>query len=108
MLALLLEERKENNKQIMEDVMKVYQQRWEVEGSMSFPVDMLRYDSCFPFSETESYKIIKCMEGNNRGPVRVIVHRYRSSGMSKEPNAQRWQSFGWKIVEGSFSESEIH
>lgn len=71
--------------------------RFKVAGRGHFPVDMLRYDECFPF---------------NGQAVTAIEHfvRYPSAGagepsrevelvtMSRQPTDARWLSFGWSVL----------
>lgn len=69
---------------------------YEVEGHGSFPVDMLRYDCCWPKTETDSAIMDRSHRdrgGNHHYAIRVM-------GL-KHPTEARWQSFGWKVREGS-------
>jgi hypothetical protein len=65
-------------------------------GSGRFPVDMLRYDACFPAEERESFQIeTPCgLEGYTR-PRAIILARYKEQPGSWTP--ERWMSFGWSI-----------
>jgi hypothetical protein len=57
-----------------------------VEGVGSFPLDMLRYDSCWPADqETMSY-----LEA--RGKRRLMMRSHSS------PTPERWASFGWRVM----------
>ena len=63
-----------------------------VQGKGHFPIDMLRYDQCFPVYEADEPKI-----SNNtylRERVRIEV---KTNSMSITPD--RWSSFGWNIIE---------
>lgn len=75
--------------------MPMYTHRVTVEGSFQFPVDMLRYDYCFPDSEADSAAIAN--EEHSREPRRVRVVQVTDS---KRPmfTPARWESFGWKIL----------
>lgn len=68
-----------------------------VEGEGYFPIDMLRYDTCYPAAELESSKIV----GRYDEPLRrvVLARRHIGTRCGKE----RWQSFGWKLL-GEFNE----
>jgi len=59
-----------------------------VEGIGQFPYDMLRYDQCFPFTETDSANI------SLRYEKRQVTLR-----ASMPPTRERWQSFMWRVVE---------
>lgn len=62
-----------------------------VEGSGQFPTDMLRYDECWP---------IDSISANNMaadwGAGKRIVHLRTIN--PNGPNAQRWESFTWKVI----------
>jgi hypothetical protein len=64
-----------------------------VEGAGSFPLDMLRYDSCFPAEESQSSKI----EDHRRERRAILLCR---RGVNPELQAHalaRWHSFGWSV-----------
>lgn len=71
----------------------------KVRGRGEFPVDMLRYDRCSPFRESDSANV-QCGHGPER-EVEVIAIR---EGGNRIKNYMpfthaRWESFGWKIVD---------
>lgn len=68
--------------------------RVTVAGSGEFPVDMLRYDSCWP-SDQEAVSNAFCSDLEYRT---VEVSKY---AMTKETDftAGRWASFGWKVLD---------
>lgn len=65
-----------------------------VEGRGSFPIDMLRYDSCWPAREgSDSFEIeasFRPRSGTGKRKVRLVGTR--------EPTIGRWESFGWKVA----------
>lgn len=63
-----------------------------VEGRGDFPLDMLRYDRCWPRYEAEIYKFTRT-DFSGRAPVRNI----NLEGL-KRPTEARWESFGWRVV----------
>lgn len=65
-----------------------------VEGSGSFPVDMLRYDWSAPFSELDSAGIAQ-----SDGKRRVKLVRFCRGEFSI--TQARWASFGWTLVPNS-------
>ena len=68
-----------------------------VEGAGSFPFDMLRYDSCFPYEQEDS----RMLEDHHRERRRVVLLR---RGVNDGPGeTRRWASFGWRVV-GTFIE----
>lgn len=75
---------------------KVYVTRLVVHGAGRFPVDMLRYDSCTPWNETDSHRV-GTEDDHGRAPREITLRRFSRSG---EPaTTGRWNSFGWTIVE---------
>ena len=76
---------------------KKYYQTFVVETGFQFPIDMLRYDGCFPDTEHDSVLIILSL-ADMRNPVKVKIGRYVSIKRNK-PTISRWESFGCKISE---------
>lgn len=70
----------------------VYETKLVVEGSGCFPYDMLRYDHCTPFSESDS----SGLEYHTPGMRKVTLRRRCVSPMPATEG--RWKSFGWRIV----------
>lgn len=63
---------------------------YTVEGSGSFPLDMLRYTQSFPASENDSGTM------GERGQRQVMLQSY-SSSTGLEYSKPRWASFGWTV-----------
>jgi hypothetical protein len=66
--------------------------RWVVVGSLPFPIDMLRYDSAWPASESSSSLIERTIRCDTDGPVQVVICTRRRLTVS------RWESRGWKVL----------
>lgn len=64
-----------------------------VEGKGTFPIDMLRYDSCWPASEGRDVPEISLSAIQGR----QHQHRVTLIGL-REPTVGRWESFGWRVV----------
>lgn len=65
-------------------------------GSGQFPLDMLRYDCCFPASQNDVATISKTLHrpGNELHTVTLrYVREYKPNG----PTDARWESFGWHV-----------
>jgi hypothetical protein len=62
-----------------------------VHGDDQFPIDMLRYDLCYPKSETDSHEIERSFRPREHGDRRVTLVS------SKHPTEERWGSFGWAV-----------
>lgn len=66
-----------------------------VEGIWDFPIDMLRYDMCWPEHETsDSVNIAESFRPSRKKsePTRICLVGLR------EPTDGRWSSFGWRVV----------
>ena len=65
-----------------------------VAGSGRFPVDMLRYDCCYPANGESAEGILSdgAYGGEGMREVRLI------SCMVTRPTAERWRSFGWVVT----------
>lgn len=66
-----------------------------VQGAGRFPVDMLRYDSCWPQTTEDAYAIAEIMTRDTLTELRRIKLRSNT-----RPTEGRWQSFGWVVVQG--------
>ena len=66
----------------------------------SFPVDMLRYDSCIPDTEQDANNIIASIQTYGTDDVGEITLRHYSTAnnIAHALTEARWQSFGWQIV----------
>ena len=61
-----------------------------VQGLGTFPVDMLRYDSCWPKRQED----VTAIQRYERNKIRIVhIRSYRL------PTFRRWESFGWTVVE---------
>ena len=63
-----------------------------------FPVDMLRYDQCYPCGEQDSSRIEASLAARTAAPFAVCVERVTTA---RDWNAaftrERWESFGARI-----------
>lgn len=66
---------------------KSTRKEFTVEGSGSFPIDMLRHDACWPATSKDAF----CLED---GSSRRIVLR---TDWAHAPTIGRWNSFGWRV-----------
>jgi hypothetical protein len=72
-------------------------QTFIVETNFRFPIDMMRYDGCFPHTEKDAGLITRNLTdlGNN---LKVTMGRYVAT-RANIPTEGRWESFGCKISE---------
>jgi hypothetical protein len=67
-----------------------------------FPIDMLRYDACYPNTSTDASSIDlsinqDCIYNYNEiGPIELI---HMASNRNWKPTFKRWESFGWKVID---------
>lgn len=85
---------------------KFYVTRFTVVGRTAFPIDMLRYDQCFPASEADSSRITNTINRDrtmNPGLTSKEIGMYKIdlvmiSRNNSGPTVGRWNSFCWGIV----------
>jgi len=68
---------------------------FRVIGVDNFPVDMLRYDGCYPRTSEAVLNIISENEGKPRSVelVKAVENK------EQLPTTARWASFGWKVTD---------
>lgn len=71
--------------------------QFTVEGRGDFPLDMLRYDRCFPGSQSD----VMSMAENEHTKRRVMLCCDSREMRRRGPTEGRWRSFGWIVVPGS-------
>ena len=62
-----------------------------VEGIGAFPLDMLRYDECYPCTQGD---VAKIAYKDSKQVYRVSLGTNNSTVTSA-----RWESFGWRVIE---------
>jgi hypothetical protein len=67
-----------------------------VRGRGSFPIDMLRYDGCWPYNETDSHLIQQDPYSEPKDERTVTLKTHGDRRWS--PSVLRWKSFGWTVV----------
>jgi hypothetical protein len=72
-----------------------------VEGRGPFPLDMLRYDRCYPRSEADANRAQDEERVTERRRIE-LTHREPGSpdgrGRHWMPEIGRWESFGWPVI----------
>jgi hypothetical protein len=61
-------------------------------GRGEFPVDMLRYDQCWPSAESHSARFSDRHMRDEAGGRHITLTGLR------EPTTARWESFGWQVL----------
>lgn len=76
----------------------MYVTEFKVTGKGEFPVDMLRYDCCFPSDEESSLRIVVDRSLNDYYLERTISLKiYSNRKLDETITYRRWESFGWKV-----------
>ncbi len=68
--------------------------RFKVRWAGEFPIDMLRYDCCFPERESEGSSVIERSFREGGGPYEVSLITMREGG---HITPDRWASFGARV-----------
>ena len=79
---------------------RVYFVEFTVEGDRPFPVDMLRYDHCYPAHEADSAEITNSHRPATIKPkMRKVNLRQWRFERGRLPQIGRWESFGWRVID---------
>ena len=78
----------------------MYVHRFTMVGRGIFPMDMLRYDQCWPEGAGDVLKLETPRE--NREPREVNLVHY-SHTKAWNPTQDRWRTFGWTMKVDSHS-----
>lgn len=71
-----------------------YHQTFTVKSRFSFPVDMLRYDSCFPCTQSDASEITDSIMQLDGFEVDVARNVGRKND---QPTIARWESFSCQV-----------
>lgn len=70
-----------------------------VEGGGEFPMDMLRFDECWPEGPSDAAKMgatyADPATDTGRRSIRLGSFRHGIAG----PTEKRWESFGWRVTD---------
>lgn len=62
-----------------------------VEGCGAFPVDMLRYDGCFPVDTADANAMV---DEVGRRKIKLRSYQFHAG----VPTVARWESFNWRVI----------
>lgn len=85
----------------------MYITQFTVRGGSHFPVDMLRYDACYPATSDDAVEMAKTPRYMAPSDLEEFKKPRLVRLCSRQPNARwtpteaRWLSFGWQVVEWS-------
>ena len=77
----------------------MYLYTFKVKGVFHFPLDMLRYDCCFPNTQEDTGKIQCSLD--TLGGIEETVELEAYNEKLWYPTVERWKSFGWEVIEHS-------
>ena len=77
--------------------------KFKVTGNSPFPLDMLRYDRCFPASERDSSLIATMLAHENTGYLTVELLTYQEL-KNWLPTTARWKSRSWEVHPSALEE----
>ena len=80
--------------------MAMWRIQYEVQGRVDFPLDMLRYDSSFPYSSEDVAKIEDSRGARSTDAVMTVRLVHYADTKHWTPTQGRWQSFLWSVVPG--------
>lgn len=75
-------------------MMKYYVEfRVQTTSLSGFPVDMLRYDSCWPRNSDDAATIHSIISGDHKGPAQIAMVKYARTKAQHGVTIERWRSF---------------
>jgi hypothetical protein len=77
--------------------------KFKVTGTGTFPIDMLRYDRCFPHTAEDVGRIIADpYDLNTLKKKREVEMLMPVEDKTRMPTSPRWESFGWTVSDVVF------
>jgi len=85
--------------------MAIYSIRFTVTGLGYFPLDMLRYDGCYPAGQDDVLHLVPDRHSRTAltatpAPSVSIELIHIGDQRAWHPTEARWRSFGWRVVPG--------
>ncbi len=80
--------------------MSIYEHFFTVWGTTPFPIDMLRYDCCWPATTADSMAIERSI-AHRDSQTSVVRLMSRVQRRHWHPATDRWRSLGWQMTEYS-------
>lgn len=73
-----------------------YEHKFEVVGQTVFPIDMLRYDSCYPETTKDAENVVKSFNPEDR-TMKSVALVCVTTNRHWRPAADRWRAAGWMV-----------
>jgi hypothetical protein len=77
--------------------MATYVTTFNVAGGSLFPLDMLRYDECYPPRGDDAEQMARCLDHGISTRFGVIKLSHVGPKKDWQPTSARWASFGWAV-----------
>ena len=71
---------------------KIWRKIVKVKGNSLFPMDMLRYDRCYPLKGEDAQAM------GLRDSERTVTLVFVGLHSNEQPTVDRWKSFGWTVT----------
>ncbi len=75
----------------------MYITTFKVTGNFIFPLDMLRYDACYPHTQVDVENIITEYTPDNKGKHFTVELCRMHQDKGWKPTVGRWESFGYRV-----------
>ena len=72
----------------------IYLIRFNVTGNFEFPIDMLRYDACYPHQQVDVSAIDQVKRYHK---MVTVTLEHTDVDKNWKPTTDRWASFGWRV-----------
>lgn len=70
---------------------------FQVRGNLAFPIDMLRYDACHPYTESDAHAIERSIQDSG-SDSNLLITLKTLRPEDWRPSDDRWRSRGWSVV----------
>ena len=92
--------------------MSTFRVRFNVHGAAAFPIDMLRYDGCYPASGKDSARLedsLRRSSSTSSSKPITLEHigEGRGAFVAWNPTNGRWESFGWHVDPASIESARL-
>lgn len=87
--------------------MKFYRHEFTVRSRFPFPVDMLRYDACYPKGSDDAHAILRSIEVQGTPDIHSVTLVAIKDRRQWEPTVERWRSFLWSVDPESIKHAPV-
>lgn len=68
---------------------------FKVQGTTNFPLDMLRYDKCYPHEQVDVSNMLDDLDRD----LTTVTLVHRDDKKVWLPTKDRWHTFGWDVID---------